>query len=168
MQDCSASVTTSSVDVPESLARVGLATGEATASSMAVPDDGIFGVVGLLTKLVLGASTSTTSASCSLAVSSWFLIAETVVFKRLPSILSSSVNNWSNSLLTGSVCFLAETAAVGGWAQDLFAGGSDDIPVWKAAPVILLVVIQSGLVVVSAGGATAPLSPCGVVFLFLF
>ena len=62
--------------VGESLARVDLATDAAMASSAAVPNDGIFGLAILSRKLVLGASTSITSTSCSLTVSSWFLIAE--------------------------------------------------------------------------------------------
>ena len=38
------------------------------------------------TKPMLGASTSITSTSCSLALSSWFLIPETAFFKRLATI----------------------------------------------------------------------------------
>ena len=100
-------------------ATVGLATGAATLSSVAIPNDGIFGVAGLSTKLVHGASTSITSTSCSLAVSSWFLIAVTVVFKRVPSFLSSSMNSWSSSLLSASMCFLADCIVVTGQENEI-------------------------------------------------
>ena len=78
------------------------------------------------------------------------------------------MNSWSNALLTTSVCFFADFDVVTGWARDLFAGGSDDIPAWKTATVGLLLVIQSGLVVVAAAEEPTPLSPCGVGFFDFF
>ena len=57
---------------------------------------------------------------------------------------------------------------VAGWARDPFTSGSDDSPAWKKAPVGLLLVIQSGLVVVATAAAVEEpmqLSSSGVFFL---
>ena len=74
------------------------------------------------------------------------------------------MNSWSNSLLTATVCFFADFVVVTCWAQDLLAGGSDDLPAWKRDPVVLLVVVQTGLVVFADAEEPALLFPCGGFF----
>ena len=87
---------------------------------------------------MLGAFTSITSTACSRARSSRFLISKTAFFKVLSSL---SMNSWSKLLDTASVCFLAESAVVAGWAYSFFADGSDEKPPWIVALLVGLLVV---------------------------
>ena len=78
------------------------------------------------------------------------------------------MNNWSKSLVTVSVRFLAESNVAAGWSHGVLAGGFDEKPApWITFLLVLLLVVQTSFVVYAAEEPSHQ-SPCLCGFFFLF